>query len=315
MKNDNPLVPAGITEPSDDTTIWRYINFEQYLNLLENKRMLLSSPSKFNDKHEGAYANRNIQEVIKRIIESNVSNAEMEISNLCHLHEDAYPFLKSIFISCWHIANSETMYMWQTYAGLNEGVAIQSSYGRLKSILDSRFYIGLIKYYNDEALPINQIFRHFYKLKHYENEKEVRAIYYSQDEFMNHIHGNATVNKLQYEFEIDPTVLIEKIFISPSADNNFQTSVSELASFYNIPVKESCFGIPPKRLRTVLENIKYLLQQYAQHNCPNYKGEGFIMKRSPVTGKFCQSCDIASQWESIKVVLKKQIINYINSAF
>ena len=43
----------GIIQPKDDTTLWRYMSFEKFANLLATGSLFFSRADKYDDKFEG----------------------------------------------------------------------------------------------------------------------------------------------------------------------------------------------------------------------------------------------------------------------
>jgi hypothetical protein len=253
MKN-GPIAPRNILEPDGNFTIWRYMDYYKLIDLFKNKYLPFVSPKLFTDNLEGAYTESNLNIFRHAILNGDASTAEIQFHNLHHLHEDAHGFSKSIYVTCWHLAETETMSMWNCYSKLEKGIAITSTYKKLHSILDSRFLIGKVKYYcDDEELPPNAIHRHFYKSKPYENESEVRGLYYAS------LAENCefAIENNILKLPIDPTTLIESVIISPNADEQFVVEVHEILAPYNINVYQSKFGnlAKPKKLKNLLINM------------------------------------------------------------
>lgn len=308
-KENQPIVPydRGIEEPSEDAILWRYINFQKYFDLFNKKILLFVSPKKFKDRLEGAYTGKNVEQILIRILNGDVKTGETQFHNLFFLREDAFPFItSSLFITCWHVADHETMSMWENYAGLTEGIAIQTKYKQFKNVLDDRFFVGLVKYCDEnEVRPDNSTFRYFYKAKPYENEKEVRAIYINNENIVTQKQFNSGF----WALNIEPNGLIEKVIVSPDANEKFLEDVSLLASSYKIEVEQSKLGLKaqPKKLTMLLDNICKCLSKYADQNCIHCGGNGFIKEydHSSAKFKFCLSCCIANKWEFIKQELEK----------
>src|SRR6056300_1352601 len=121
--------------------------------------------------------------------------------------------------------------MWKLYLTGKEGVAIQSTFKRLKDSFKvnkvDKIYIGFVKYidYEKDSIPERNIFNPFlYKRKSFEHEKELRAI------IMKFALAEQTRGK--HILYVDPewignyvksdlNILIEKIVVSPTAPDWF----------------------------------------------------------------------------------------------
>jgi len=282
-KQPNVFAERGITEPGSNSKIWRYTSYSQLVNLIENKYLPLVSPLLFADKLEGAYSGKNLELFISTIQSSNADQGELQFHNLHHLHEDAHGFSENIYVTCWNVSDTENMLMWGCYSTLENGVAIVTSYSKLKSMFDDRFFIGNIKYYTPESeLPVNPIERHFYKAKPYQGEQEVRVIYFDGPGDRKDL--DVTNNFLKYK--IDPEQFIE--------------SVQNLAATYNIQVQQSEYGnqAESKKLRQLLLDIYAGLKTVSNISCIECGGKGFIIRKSNVM--FCTNCRIKDKWEKIK---------------
>ena len=117
--------------------------------------------------------------------------------------------------------------MWQIFTKNNEGLAIQSTIGRLKQALapEKKYLqnIGAVNYidYKKEYIPFDDTFFPFlFKRKSFQYEREVRII---SDTSGNRVSIN---DGLKVDVNIDQ--LIEKIYIHPKSENWYKNLVIEL---------------------------------------------------------------------------------------
>jgi len=90
---------------------------------------------------------------------------------------------QGFYITCWYLAGEETAKMWHTYAK-GDGVAVVSTYGILKSVLDALtpdddVNLGLVRYGNRHLVEYprrNLMVNISTKREQYAHEKEVRAL-------------------------------------------------------------------------------------------------------------------------------------------
>ena len=123
-----------------------------------------------------------------------------------------------IFVNCWHSSSYESAIMWEHHAGKECGVAIKSTVGRLRRslIIDVMRPIQIkdvvyIDYDTDDPEPRNTFELYFFKLKHWEQESEIRAVLshyllehspgYDRSKFA---HGD--------DIDIDLDTLIEEVY-------------------------------------------------------------------------------------------------------
>src|SRR6266581_7483717 len=120
-------------EPTDEhAKIWRYMDFTKFVSLLDKRALYFTRSDRFSDKFEGA------------VPKPTIKAREVEVLGLeTHLAEEALRVMSQgsrkvrewIFVNCWHMNNYESAAMWQLYAQKNEGIAIQSTFARLKDSL------------------------------------------------------------------------------------------------------------------------------------------------------------------------------------
>jgi len=122
-------------EPLDkNVKIWRYMDFYKFVSILEYNSLFfpnIKCLKKF-DKMEGFLPN-------------NVAKYISHPSLLYALKEAR----KTLFVNCWHINKIESYAMWKTYLNNNEGIAIQSTFERLKNSLagyEKDIFFGKVKY-------------------------------------------------------------------------------------------------------------------------------------------------------------------------
>ena len=88
----------SIIQPKDDTTLWRYMNFEKFADILATESLFFSRADKYDDKFEGY-----IPESIKVSYES--AGSRIDPNN----------FRPYIMCHCWHHGREESMAMWDKY--------------------------------------------------------------------------------------------------------------------------------------------------------------------------------------------------------
>ena len=161
----------GTAQPKDKDTVWRYMSFEKFANILATGSLFFSSADKYDDKFEG---------YIPKLIMRYYTSAGM----------DFYPELRQyIMCNCWHHGDEESMAMWDKYHLRNNGIAIKTTMENLKNSLpdEPNIFIGKVDYEVGSIENPNQIempedtanflyYPYFYKRKPFKYEQEVRAI-------------------------------------------------------------------------------------------------------------------------------------------
>ncbi|AIG29939.1 hypothetical protein SL053_000569 [Flavobacterium psychrophilum] len=200
-----------------DTIVWKYLDLSKFLDLLLSQKMFMSRSDKFEDQYEGTFSEPTFEE-IKKIA---ANNPEFLYYYKSHREKVA--------ISSWHTNEYESFAMWQIFTKNQEGLAIQSTIGRLKEALQlekkSKQYIGEVNYidYKKEYIPFDDNFFPFlFKRKSFQYEREVRIITDVTEQ-------NISIND-GLKINVNINALIEKIYIHPKSENWYKKLVIELVT-------------------------------------------------------------------------------------
>ncbi len=239
--------PKEYDVPGKDTLLWRYQDFPKFVSLLDSGELFFTRADIFEDTFEGARGFNFQRETIyeaskleltlkaksKLLANGNDNPTVDEIDVLAK--EEMKAFIESqegkrkdYFVSCWHANERESEAMWKLYiSAKNQGIAIQTTMERLcYSIGKTDFEVGCVKYISYEtplgvdSTPI------WYKRTAFQHEKEVRAIFREP--------GNASAGLM---IRIDLDMLIEKVYISPSAPGWFASLVGNVLKKYGLDKK------------------------------------------------------------------------------
>lgn len=208
----------NIKLPEDpDTIVWKYLDLSKFLDLLLSKKLFMSRSDKFEDQYEGTFSEPTYEEIKKLAINN------PEFLNYYKTHRE------KVAISSWHINEYESFAMWQIFTQNSEGLAIQSTIGRLQKALkpekNLKQYIGQVNYidYKKEYIPFDDMFFPFlFKRKSFQYEREVRIISDTSDTKIN-INDGIKIN-------VDINQLIDKIYIHPKSENWYKNLVIQLVS-------------------------------------------------------------------------------------
>jgi len=201
-----------------DARIWRYMDFAKFINLLYKKALFFPRADNLGDSFEGSFPRINVQKrkgVFTTLIES-----QGRLSTL----SDYYKlFVKLTVINSWHINDNESDAMWKLYIKGGEGIAVQSTVGRLKSSLGNHkqdvIHLGKVTYvdYDDEKIPDDTLSPYFHKRRSFEHEKEYRAVIQRWKKKGN---GKIDFSKLPFQegifVPIDLDKLVENVYLSPT---------------------------------------------------------------------------------------------------
>ena len=206
----------NIKLPNDpNTVVWKYLDLSKFLDLLLSQKLFMSRSDKFEDQYEGTFSEPTFEEIKKLSIDN------PDFLNHYKIRRE------KVAISSWHINEYESFAMWQIFTQNSEGLAIQSTIGRLQRSLlpetDFEQYIGEVNYidYKKELIPFDDSFFPFlFKRKSFQYEGEVRVI---TDIGSSDIQINEGL-----KISVDINELIEKIYIHPKSENWYKNLVIQL---------------------------------------------------------------------------------------
>jgi hypothetical protein len=240
--------------PPDDTKLWRYTDLSQFLWLLSRHSLYFAHLSKFDDHWEGAIPAGSIEGLIRAYTSGAQKHAlSGEIPDSATLNPNALKyfkwFLKSLQanygVSCWHLNDVESVAMWKLYVRGNDGVAIQTTVGRLKACLshDPRnIFISRVNYLDHETLPMEELISPHAlipivtKRRSFLHESEVRVILDrrrakegEEEELRQKLSGEA--------ISVDISKLIERIVASPDYPGWAIANLQEIVALAGLDVR------------------------------------------------------------------------------
>lgn len=214
MYIDNPNISLPDNE---EIIVWKYLDLSKFLDLLMSRKLFMSRSDKFEDQYEGTFSEPTFEEIKK------LSANNPEFLNQYKSKRE------KVSISSWHINEYESFAMWQIFTQNNEGLAIQSTIGRLKKALipEKNFeqFIGEVNYidYKKEYIPFEDAFFPFlFKRKSFQYEREIRIL---TDTSKFDIKLNEGL-----KIDVDINQLIECIYIHPKSENWYKKLVIDLVS-------------------------------------------------------------------------------------
>lgn len=228
-------------KPNDDTRIWRYLDFTEFVSLLDKQALFFTRADRLSDPFEGSYPKANVERrpgvypMSKEAFDKRKETLEVLRRHI----------RRFVFVNCWHINEYESDAMWNLYLKSEEGIAVQSTFSRLAESLrgyaDKEVYIGKVKYidYGTEWLPERNLFYPFlHKRKSFGHERELRAIITTM---LPSKDGKVDLGSLADDspddgecVSIDLDILIEKVSVSPMAPKWFGELAESVAAKYGL---------------------------------------------------------------------------------
>ena len=229
----------------DDVSIWRYMSLWKWQQIIKRRALYFANVEEFkDDPFEGTCCLK----LAQQLEEQRKANTEDQTAIGCGLSA----FLGAV--SCWHENNDESYAMWRLYASECEGVAIQSTVGKLKISLPDhgkdpgrlqQYLIGRVQYldYQSDYFPgakqyipygLAYYLPLFCKRRNYSYEKEVRFVVTSHD-------LNEQGPKKGNYLPVDLSYLIQRVVVSPKFLNADITCLQREmeACGLNIPIQKS----------------------------------------------------------------------------
>ncbi len=237
-----------LREPSDGTKLWRYMDLGKFLDILTTESLAFPVATKMSDPYEG---------------ELGLYNKQMPHPYTGFLPDEGLARLqdkeawrrrnmrKYTFLSCWHASPHESAAMWSLYASEDKGVAVVTTWGRLKASLDTDVMVfgGEVRYldYRTQAVPDgNSLPWYLHKRISFAHEQEVRLI--AQD-MLGEIHdlapdrSSVAPDQLHPLFRkalqdgvarvpTAPDALIEEVRVAPRAQSWFADVVTSVSAKY-----------------------------------------------------------------------------------
>lgn len=177
--------------PSESTNLWRYVDFTQFISVIEHECLWFTNMDEFDDPYEGIVPLKNIEGHIENIRNRLNVSKDMAIG----VYEIVLPHFKldsTLYVNSWHANEYESAALWSQYLESGQGVAIKTDTRKLRnalsqddwdveigfdsSISSEQVIIGEIDYidYQNDDIPDGDISLGYHKRRSFEHENEVR---------------------------------------------------------------------------------------------------------------------------------------------
>jgi hypothetical protein len=241
-------VEIPIEHPDNNQKIWRYMDFSKYVDLLTTSELHFTRADKLEDPYDCS-AMQFFGEPYKQLSSANPQGKERthQVNTFGRLF---------VYLNCWHMNNVESAALWRLYSGNKyETIAIQTTFGKLDSEIKLKWprdgiSISKVKYDPENAgepldeIPGGKLFTALgweniiYKRPSFAHEKELRAFIYQRVDKLREndtLRNEAHLEKLMKErpeyirIKINPSDLIEKVYVSPHAKDLFVELVKNVS--------------------------------------------------------------------------------------
>lgn len=204
---------------NEDQRLWRYVDLERLVDLLNRSALYLSRADLLGDPLEGTFPKRTLLE--RQALVDKTSTlmpflpAEWQISEYRRAQKDLREWT---YITCWHMLEHESVAMWSLYG---RDVALRTTYGRLTTgLAGTPIELRQVRYidFEDDVIDFlntNTAFVH--KRREFAHEHEMRGIWFDQEGFQDLTwHGpfDFPLDPGKW-FKVDPNHVIEAIVVAP----------------------------------------------------------------------------------------------------
>lgn len=234
----------AFSEPQDRAArLWRYMDLSRFLSVLDRKALFFPSVGALCDidPYEGEPALAKVQ-----------AAREQGPEELRRLRLQYQVFKRLNFFNCWHMNDGKSDAMWKIYLNGTEGLAIRSTVERLIACFQNAqdtVHLGEVKYVDHATLAATTgtLFGssdYMFKRRAFQHEREVRAGTYKSDVRTEFFDARGVLKvppvgttpaqvllmpeRKGVYVDVDVTVLVERIIISPFAPNWFSELVDLL---------------------------------------------------------------------------------------
>lgn len=226
--------PCFVSPSSEDAKVWRYIDFVKYVNMLDKSSLYFVRADKLDDPFEGSFTKANIK--LRPQAYANTPITPEVITKITSFVRQSKAFTA---INSWHLNDSESAAMWNLYAKNNQGIAIQSTFKRLKeSLIDGNYtiFVGEVTYvdWDNYYIPESNLFFPFvHKRKSFEYEQELRAVVQKIPTKDGASDLSVPLWENGVDIQVDLRILVEKIYLSPLTPNWIFDLVKSVTTKYN----------------------------------------------------------------------------------
>lgn len=221
-------------QPDDlDIKVWRYMDFTKLVSLMDSRHLFFNRADQFADPFEGSWPKINV--AARQVIPDDIPEKARDSfqTEMAKLGDFTRNLVRYKAINCWHMNEHESAAMWNLYLKSDEGIAVQSTYRRLRDSIvdDEKVYLGVVRYidYDKEWIDAGNLLSPFvHKRKSFEHEREVRALVSRWPVADNKFDLERDTISHGLKIRVDLERMIERIYVAPSAPDWFADLVQSV---------------------------------------------------------------------------------------
>ena len=232
------------------------MDLEKFEFLLRDRALFLCRSDKFSDPFEATTPRRESEYRVKEYIRcSRLLNNPMTMEEAIEKSDEMADLHKrfriALIINCWHINSTESDAMWRLYLKTNEGVAIQTTYERLiHSLQDNQdqIFVSKVRYldydkdiwYHEHDYPMRGYDLYspiVHKRKAFGHENELRVFQKIEEAVDTPNYWDHQPNKIGRNLPCNVEILIDKIILPPTAEDDVREKVKSILNKYGFKVE------------------------------------------------------------------------------
>lgn len=122
------MTKGGDSMCEDSMSIYKYISFEQFVDLIENEQLYLTNVTLWDDKYEEVNIYELLNKIMPKYIQDSFSKDKESMNSLI---QDSKKINKTIYAQSWSIKSKESDAMWKIYSPNKTGVRISIEIGKI----------------------------------------------------------------------------------------------------------------------------------------------------------------------------------------
>jgi len=241
-----PIIPIKPADnfyhlPRLNQRVWRYMEYWKFEHLVKHEALYFRRSDRLEDDMEGKYAEAN------RTYTTSVWQRFIQAYPIKHdpaaQEEGALGFRYRIFLSCWHINDTENADMWRLYTKTAESVVVVSTVRKLLTAME-RYQVvpGRVRY-APQSTPRpewNYYAPFFFKDSRFMSEREFRLIGSPPDDQPVHIETMTGFN-----LSVTPETIIDLVKLHPNSMPSFKDQVKAFLAGNKIKLAVSKSALSP----------------------------------------------------------------------
>lgn len=225
------------------------MDFTKFISMLDSSSLYFTRADHFEDPFEGATTDAILQK--RNSLYTNFFDVD-EAREKILAESNMYRNLRLQYaINCWHENEHESAAMWKLYLQSSEGVAICSTFSKLKQSFNycgRNINLGRVKYIDFKTDDITE--GHYtdqhpivYKRKSFEHEREIRAVIWEPGEVdfdaLMEKGGKKPIEAIKHGLQIqtDLQELINTVYVAPNAPGWFRDLVEQMILRYSYKIE------------------------------------------------------------------------------